>query len=192
MTLRQQIDRSENAADDVTSLAGRNAPSKLQTLRWSTQPEPCPASANHGSSIYQPDSSSGIPSVESIARKPYHWRSWPVWQSAHLVGLIQWRLGDAQSNIQPFIATLGTLSVARAARAADPGGIPIPFTADPEFLGAGRIYTVPASAHLDGRARDHFPDLSRRARAPDGTSTRSANSPTAARLAASTSKARDC
>jgi len=52
-------------------------------------------------------------------------------------------------NINPFIATLGTLSVARGLALLITGGIPIPFSGGiPEFLGAGRVYTVPASLIL--------------------------------------------
>ncbi|MEQ1955872.1 ABC transporter permease [Mesorhizobium sp. CN2-181] len=52
-------------------------------------------------------------------------------------------------NINPFIATLGTLSIARGLALLITGGIPIPFNADfANFLGAGRIYTVPISLIL--------------------------------------------
>jgi ribose transport system permease protein len=49
-------------------------------------------------------------------------------------------------HINPFIATLGTLSVARGLALLITGGIPIPFKGGiAEFLGAGRIETVPVS-----------------------------------------------
>ena len=52
-------------------------------------------------------------------------------------------------NINPFIATLGTLSIARGLALLITGGIPIPFNTDfANFLGAGRIYTVPVSLIL--------------------------------------------
>lgn len=52
-------------------------------------------------------------------------------------------------NINPFIATLGTLSVARGLALLLTGGIPIPFTAGfADFLGAGHIDTVPTSLIL--------------------------------------------
>lgn len=51
--------------------------------------------------------------------------------------------------INPFIATLGTLSIARGLALLITSGIPIPFTgAVGAFLGAGRIYTVPVSLIL--------------------------------------------
>ncbi len=65
-----------------------------------------------------------------------------------LVGVINGGL-VTRININPFIATLGTLSVARGLALLITGGIPIPFSGGiPEFLGAGRIYTVPASLIL--------------------------------------------
>lgn len=65
-----------------------------------------------------------------------------------LVGVINGSL-VTRININPFIATLGTLSVARGLALLITGGIPIPFSGGiPEFLGAGRIYTVPASLIL--------------------------------------------
>jgi len=65
-----------------------------------------------------------------------------------LVGVINGGL-VTRININPFIATLGTLSVARGLALLITGGIPIPFNGGiPEFLGAGRIYTVPASLIL--------------------------------------------
>lgn len=52
-------------------------------------------------------------------------------------------------NINPFIATLGTLSIARGIALLVTGGIPIPLSGGlAEFLGAGRIYTVPVSLIL--------------------------------------------
>jgi ribose transport system permease protein len=52
-------------------------------------------------------------------------------------------------NINPFIATLGTLSVARGTALLITSGIPIPFNGGvAEFLGAARIYTVPVSLIL--------------------------------------------
>ena len=65
-----------------------------------------------------------------------------------LVGVINGGL-VTRININPFIATLGTLSVTRGLALLITGGIPIPFSGGiPEFLGAGRIYTVPASLIL--------------------------------------------
>jgi ribose transport system permease protein len=65
-----------------------------------------------------------------------------------LVGVINGGL-VTRININPFIATLGTLSVARGLALLITGGIPIPFTGGiPEFLGAGRLYTVPVSLLL--------------------------------------------
>jgi ribose transport system permease protein len=58
-------------------------------------------------------------------------------------GLVNW------ININPFIATLGTLSVARGLGLLITGGIPIAYSGSiAEFLGAGRIYTVPVSLIL--------------------------------------------
>lgn len=52
-------------------------------------------------------------------------------------------------NINPFIATLGTLSIARGAALLITGGIPIPLRGGlTEFLGAARIYSVPVSLIL--------------------------------------------
>ncbi len=53
-------------------------------------------------------------------------------------GLLYTRL-----HINPFIATLGTLSVARGIGLLITGGIPISFTGWASFFGAGRIATVP-------------------------------------------------
>lgn len=65
-----------------------------------------------------------------------------------LVGVINGVL-VTRININPFIATLGTLSVARGLALLITGGIPIPFTGGlPELLGAGRVYTVPVSLIL--------------------------------------------
>lgn len=64
------------------------------------------------------------------------------------VGLINGGL-FTRLNINPFIATLGTLSIARGLALLITGGIPIPFNTDfANFLGAGRIYTVPVSLIL--------------------------------------------
>lgn len=51
-------------------------------------------------------------------------------------------------NINPFIATLGTLSVARGLALLITGGIPIPFSGWAVFLGAGKIFEVPVSLIL--------------------------------------------
>lgn len=52
-------------------------------------------------------------------------------------------------NINPFIATLGMLSIARGVALLITGGIPIPFSGGiTEFLGAARIYSVPVSLIL--------------------------------------------
>jgi len=48
-------------------------------------------------------------------------------------------------RINPFIATLGMLSVARGVALLVTGGIPISFTGWAEFLGAGRIFEIPVS-----------------------------------------------
>lgn len=64
------------------------------------------------------------------------------------VGLVNGGL-FTRLNINPFIATLGTLSIARGLALLITGGIPIPFNTDfANFLGAGRIYTVPVSLIL--------------------------------------------
>jgi ribose transport system permease protein len=65
-----------------------------------------------------------------------------------LVGVVNGGL-VTRLNINPFIATLGTLSIARGLALLITGGIPIPFNTDfSNFLGAGRIYTVPVSLIL--------------------------------------------
>lgn len=51
-------------------------------------------------------------------------------------------------NINPFIATLGMLSVARGVSLLMTGGIPIPYTGWAQWLGAGRIGDVPFSLIL--------------------------------------------
>lgn len=51
-------------------------------------------------------------------------------------------------NINPFIATLGMLSVARGTALLLTGGIPIPYTGWAQWLGAGRIGDVPFSLIL--------------------------------------------
>nr|WP_127144457.1 ABC transporter permease [Pelagibacterium montanilacus] len=51
-------------------------------------------------------------------------------------------------NINPFIATLGMLSVARGVALLMTGGIPIPYTGWAQWLGAGRIGDVPFSLIL--------------------------------------------
>lgn len=48
-------------------------------------------------------------------------------------------------RINPFIATLGMLSVARGIALLVTGGIPVMFTGWAEFLGAGRIWQIPVS-----------------------------------------------
>jgi len=55
-------------------------------------------------------------------------------------GLLYTRL-----KINPFIATLGTLSVARGIALLMTGGIPVPMSGFAEFVGAGRIAGVPVS-----------------------------------------------
>ena len=64
-----------------------------------------------------------------------------------LVGLINGGL-FTRLNINPFIATLGTLSIARGLALLITGGIPIPFNGWLEFLGSGKIYEVPVSLIL--------------------------------------------
>jgi ribose/xylose/arabinose/galactoside ABC-type transport system permease subunit len=51
-------------------------------------------------------------------------------------------------NINPFIATLGTLSVARGLALLLTGGIPIPFNGWATWLGAGKILEIPVSLIL--------------------------------------------
>ena len=51
-------------------------------------------------------------------------------------------------NINPFIATLGTLSIARGLALLVTGGSPIAFTGWAEYLGAGRFYEVPVALIL--------------------------------------------
>jgi ribose transport system permease protein len=60
------------------------------------------------------------------------------------VGLINGFL-YTRININPFIATLGMLSVARGAALLITGGLPIPFENWVAFLGSGRLATVPVS-----------------------------------------------
>lgn len=48
-------------------------------------------------------------------------------------------------RINPFIATLGTLSIARGIALLMTGGIPVPFGGFAEFVGAGRIHNIPVS-----------------------------------------------
>ncbi|WP_028054596.1 ABC transporter permease [Sinorhizobium medicae] len=48
-------------------------------------------------------------------------------------------------RINPFIATLGTLSIARGIALLITGGIPVPFGGFAEFVGAGRIHNIPVS-----------------------------------------------
>lgn len=55
-------------------------------------------------------------------------------------GLLYTRL-----KINPFIATLGTLSVARGIALLMTGGIPVPMGGIAEFVGAGRIAGIPVS-----------------------------------------------
>ncbi|WP_322885570.1 ABC transporter permease (plasmid) [Sinorhizobium medicae] len=55
-------------------------------------------------------------------------------------GLLYTRL-----RINPFIATLGTLSIARGIALLMTGGIPVPFGGFAEFVGAGRIHNIPVS-----------------------------------------------
>ncbi len=63
------------------------------------------------------------------------------------VGLINGLL-LTRLNINPFIATLGTLSVARGLALLFTGGIPIPFSGWATWLGAGRILDIPVSLIL--------------------------------------------
>lgn len=58
-------------------------------------------------------------------------------------GLLYTRL-----RINPFIATLGTLSVARGMALLLTGGIPVPVSGLAEFVGAGRILGIPVSFML--------------------------------------------
>lgn len=51
-------------------------------------------------------------------------------------------------RINPFIATLGTLSVARGVALLLTGGIPVPVSGFSEFVGAGRLFGVPVSFML--------------------------------------------
>ncbi|MGH6862332.1 MAG: ABC transporter permease, partial [Phyllobacterium sp.] len=51
-------------------------------------------------------------------------------------------------RINPFIATLGTLSVARGIALLMTGGIPVTFGGLAEFVGAGRILNIPVSLLL--------------------------------------------
>lgn len=51
-------------------------------------------------------------------------------------------------RINPFIATLGTLSVARGMALLLTGGIPVPVNGVSEFIGAGRLFGVPVSFML--------------------------------------------
>lgn len=55
-------------------------------------------------------------------------------------GLLYTRL-----RINPFIATLGTLSVARGIALLMTGGIPVPISGFAEFVGAGRLFGIPVS-----------------------------------------------
>lgn len=55
-------------------------------------------------------------------------------------GLLYTRL-----KINPFIATLGTLSIARGIALLMTGGIPVSFGGFAEFVGAGRIFDIPVS-----------------------------------------------
>ncbi len=64
-----------------------------------------------------------------------------------LVGLVNGVL-VTRININPFIATLGMLSVARGASLLLTGGIPIPYTGWAQWLGAGRVGDVPVSLIL--------------------------------------------
>lgn len=64
-----------------------------------------------------------------------------------LVGLVNGVL-VTRININPFIATLGMLSVARGASLLLTGGIPIPYSGWAQWLGAGRIGDVPFSLIL--------------------------------------------
>jgi ribose/xylose/arabinose/galactoside ABC-type transport system permease subunit len=64
-----------------------------------------------------------------------------------VVGLINGLL-FTRLNINPFIATLGTLSVARGLALLFTGGIPIPYSGWAQYLGAGKIFEVPVSLIL--------------------------------------------
>lgn len=48
-------------------------------------------------------------------------------------------------RINPFIATLGTLSIARGIALLMTGGIPVTFSGLAEFVGAGRVLNIPVS-----------------------------------------------
>jgi ribose transport system permease protein len=61
-----------------------------------------------------------------------------------LVGLINGFL-YTRIKINPFIATLGMLSVARGVALLITGGLPVPFENWVAFLGSGRLATVPVS-----------------------------------------------
>ncbi|MBB3930302.1 ribose/xylose/arabinose/galactoside ABC-type transport system permease subunit [Kaistia hirudinis] len=64
-----------------------------------------------------------------------------------VVGLVNGLL-FTRLNINPFIATLGTLSVARGLALLITGGIPIPYAGWAQWLGAGKIVEVPVSLIL--------------------------------------------
>ncbi len=64
-----------------------------------------------------------------------------------IVGLVNGLL-FTRLNINPFIATLGTLSVARGLALLITGGIPIPYAGWAQWLGAGKIVEVPVSLIL--------------------------------------------
>ncbi|MCX5512691.1 ABC transporter permease [Kaistia algarum] len=64
-----------------------------------------------------------------------------------VVGLVNGLL-FTRLNINPFIATLGTLSVARGLALLFTGGIPIPYSGWAQWLGAGKIVEVPVSLIL--------------------------------------------
>ena len=61
-----------------------------------------------------------------------------------LVGILNGLL-VTRVKINPFIATLGMLSVARGAALLLTGGLPYPFDNWVAFVGSGKIFTVPAS-----------------------------------------------
>jgi ribose transport system permease protein len=65
-----------------------------------------------------------------------------------MVGLINGGL-YTRLNINPFIATLGTLSIVRGLALLITDGMPVPFSGGvAEFLGSARIYSVPVSLIL--------------------------------------------
>ncbi|SEL31049.1 ABC transporter permease [Pacificibacter marinus] len=85
-------------------------------------------------------------------------------------------------HINPFIATLGTLSMARGIALLMTGGIPVSFSGWASWLGAGRIATVPVSLALMFLLAALFYFVATRTRAGRNIYATGDN-PTAARLA---------